>query len=77
MNNDDKCVMCGRYIPEGRQICPMCESLKSNKEEDFSYLSDIQLAKCKSGEIRDDVPHYVQESMKEFIAEGGCINWAK
>ena len=21
----DICVLCGRYIPEGRQICPICE----------------------------------------------------
>ena len=23
--NDDTCVMCGRVIPEGRQVCPVCE----------------------------------------------------
>ena len=23
--NDNKCVMCGDIIPEGRQVCPMCE----------------------------------------------------
>ena len=22
---EDRCVMCGRIIPEGRQICPICE----------------------------------------------------
>ena len=21
----DKCVICGRYIPEGRQVCVICE----------------------------------------------------
>lgn len=30
MNNDDKCVMCGRYIPEGRQICSLCEEKEPN-----------------------------------------------
>lgn len=24
--NDNKCVMCGDIIPEGRQVCPKCEN---------------------------------------------------
>ena len=23
--NDNRCVCCGRVIPEGRQVCPICE----------------------------------------------------
>lgn len=23
---DDKCVMCGDYVPEGRWVCPSCEA---------------------------------------------------
>lgn len=26
MSNDNRCVACGRIIPEGRQICPLCEA---------------------------------------------------
>ena len=22
---EDKCYVCGEYVPEGRQICPLCE----------------------------------------------------
>ena len=22
---EDRCVCCGDYIPEGRQVCPICE----------------------------------------------------
>ena len=22
---NDKCVICGRYVPEGRMVCPECE----------------------------------------------------
>jgi uncharacterized Zn finger protein (UPF0148 family) len=25
MENVDRCVCCGEIIPEGRQICPICE----------------------------------------------------
>ena len=27
----DRCVMCGEIIPEGRQICPLCEQGKTPK----------------------------------------------
>ena len=28
---DDKCVVCGADVPEGRQVCPHCENT-INKE---------------------------------------------
>ena len=27
----DRCVCCGEIIPEGRQICPLCEQGKTPK----------------------------------------------
>ena len=27
---EDRCVACGEVIPEGRQVCPMCEKGKQN-----------------------------------------------
>lgn len=24
--NEDRCASCGRTIPEGRQVCPLCEA---------------------------------------------------
>lgn len=26
---EDRCVCCGEIIPEGRQVCPMCEKLEA------------------------------------------------
>ena len=31
--NDNRCVCCGRVIPEGRQVCPICE--KNAEKMDF------------------------------------------
>ena len=31
----DTCVCCGEYVPEGRMVCPLCES-KTEKKEDES-----------------------------------------
>jgi ribonucleoside-triphosphate reductase len=25
---DNRCICCGEIIPEGRQVCPVCEKLK-------------------------------------------------
>lgn len=30
MQNDDRCVMCGDYVPEGRQVCKRCEEQEPN-----------------------------------------------
>lgn len=27
--NENRCVYCGEIIPEGRQVCPMCEQLQT------------------------------------------------
>lgn len=45
----DSCVLCGEYIPEGRQVCPACEltrrkelvmALKKEREREYNhYLS--------------------------------------
>lgn len=31
---EDRCIMCGEYVPEGRQVCRVCEQqiLDSNKQ---------------------------------------------
>ncbi|MBR5109883.1 MAG: hypothetical protein IK099_06780 [Clostridia bacterium] len=31
---EDRCVICGEIIPEGRQVCPLCE--KKYGEKDFA-----------------------------------------
>ena len=30
---EDRCVCCGEIIPEGKQVCPMCE-MRCAKEDD-------------------------------------------
>ena len=38
---EDHCVMCGEIIPEGRQVCPMCEKKyggSDNSESQAAFL---------------------------------------
>ena len=47
MNNfNDICVCCGRYVPEGRQVCSICEEneLDNLKNEMQAELLEIKLA---------------------------------
>ena len=30
---DNKCICCGKFIPEGRQVCPNCEKGKTDNEQ--------------------------------------------
>ena len=30
---ENRCIICGAVIPEGRQVCPNCENGKTQKRE--------------------------------------------
>ena len=36
MDDVDRCVCCGAVIPEGRQVCPICEQ-KAQRRESWDY----------------------------------------
>ena len=44
---EDTCVICGRVIPEGRQVCPACEQ-KQNETEDNSRKVPAQTKKTEN-----------------------------
>ena len=39
--NEDRCASCGRTIPEGRQVCPVCE--KGVGDDDQRMVADPNL----------------------------------
>ena len=47
---EDRCVMCGRIIPEGRQICHLCEQGKTPK-----YESPIKIIESTMDSIYKDI----------------------
>lgn len=44
---DNTCVMCGEIIPEGRQVCPICEAKTNAKYWD--RVSKIQARQTEKG----------------------------
>ena len=40
MMNDNRCVCCGRIIPEGRQVCPICEQKVQRRDIRDYWLNE-------------------------------------
>lgn len=38
--NDNRCVCCGRIIPEGRQVCPICEQKAQRRDIHDYWLNE-------------------------------------
>ena len=38
----DRCVVCGEIVPEGRQVCPVCEN--SGEKELYNYYLSLSLS---------------------------------
>lgn len=49
---EERCVVCGAIIPEGRQVCPLCEMDVNTIEYDLRRMSaafpDYPCLRCKS-----------------------------
>ena len=60
MDNVNRCVVCGEIIPEGRQVCPQCESDPVNrpahytdgKIEVIDFIEDKKLGFCLGNAIK-------------------------
>ena len=59
---DNKCVSCGAVIPEGRQVCPNCESVGSKMNR---YCKEESCVICPCGKY--DFPDCVSrlEELRE------------
>lgn len=40
--SDNYCVMCGEIIPEGRQVCPICEKSVLTQSTNDNWQDDIK-----------------------------------
>lgn len=60
--NDDRCVMCGAYVPEGRMVCHRCEEGKTVHVVDYRSVR-VRLA----GNIPEkEWKQYVEEMINKF-----------
>lgn len=61
--NNNTCVMCGRVIPEGRQVCPVCETKANDpvnrpahytdgKIEVIEFIEDKKLGFCLGNAVK-------------------------
>lgn len=54
--NEDHCVICGDYVPEGRMVCAKCEEEMSAKHHKTKFgketIGEDRRKKIKRGKIR-------------------------
>ena len=54
---EDRCICCGEIIPEGQQVCKMCQEGSRMPKHIWNVFNKLNLAAGKSGievtEIRD------------------------
>ena len=70
--NADRCVCCGTYVPEGRQVCPTCE-----RDADAPSLID-RLYPVQPGQ--EDYLIGAMERVEDALITGllavGFVGWA-
>ena len=81
MDNVNRCVVCGEIIPEGRQVCPQCESDPVNrpahytdgKIEVIDFIEDKKLGFCLGNAIK----YLARAGKKDPTKEVEDLNKAK
>ena len=72
MTNSEKCVICGREIPEGRQVCVICGDIPKKKDlvevvrckdcKHWIYWADQKRCSC--------IKHHIQSNSYDFCSYG-------
>ena len=56
--SEERCVMCGRVIPEGRQVCPICEAMSDNvRQYKFTIYGSPKTKKNSSQIVMNPKTH--------------------
>ena len=53
---EERCIMCGEIIPEGRQVCPACE--KKVLEDNVISVTDTEYGDTYTGFFRKELKNY-------------------
>lgn len=67
--NEDKCIMCGTVIPEGRQVCPKCAG-EYDEPITLEFVCNI-LAELF------DFPCNISPPEEELHATESCVKWCE
>lgn len=69
----ERCVMCGAPVPEGRQVCGMCEAMVMNipqTEKKPMTLNEYQTAAMRTAKKQDKRSELL-EAILGIVGEGG------
>lgn len=68
---EDRCIMCGDIIPEGRMVCPNCESNIMQKTKDKSSVKNKNTTHIGLG----DTTPFLYNELKSFFKEYNFKNF--
>lgn len=73
MGNEERCVICGEIIPEGRQVCPICEARAwlSPEWEKRQFPPDYIDRRKLTAKMRELIPTrlFNEEDMLDLVNE--------
>ena len=72
---EDRCLICGAVIPEGRQVCPTCERGDTGKRDRERVIRDLKEALRKTEKHTDYDFVYIKvdraRTILRVLQEGG------
>lgn len=67
--SEDRCVMCGQIIPEGRQVCPLCESKCKERKAGHKMKNYEAMQKMSKKEMAAVFFMFLRPFIKEEMTE--------
>ena len=80
MSNVDRCVCCGREIPEGSQVCVICGQKPKQKERQIDRIRNMsveELAEFMNKCGWDFPPYCDYQKATRGICDQNCLKCAK
>ena len=60
----DRCVCCGSYVPEGRQVCAACSGDFDRKD---TYAEDVAMIRWLSSASQAEISNAAQKVKKRLL----------
>lgn len=68
----DTCVICGRDIPEGRQVCVICGYTAEKKKADL-----VEVVRCEECKYQEDCARQIVHTTRDYVLEQNISTYNK
>lgn len=80
IDGSERCVICGRDIPEGRQVCVICGKVGKGKQTNYDRIRNMSVEELSQfmNECGWDFPPYCDHKKAENCeCDQNCLKCAK